>query len=107
MSKKSTKTTTKMKSSSKNDHQIICRQDENGDLEIEWSSDHPMADVLNSWTQEDFIAALFDYLKKLKVNGKQTGQGLSEEVSAESSNAKGVAGKEAANTRKRRKSTSA
>ena len=107
MSKKSTKIMTKMKSSLKNDHQIICRQDEDGNLEIEWGSDHPMADVLNSWTQEDFIAVIFAHLKKLKINGKQTGQRLPKKVSAKPSNAKGVAGKETANTRKGRKSTTA
>lgn len=105
MSKKLTKTMTKTKSSSKNDG-IICRQDENGDLIIEWSKDHPKADILNSWTQEDFIVALTSYIKKSKINGKQTGQGLPEEVSAESGNAKSVAREETTTKTKRRKSTS-
>lgn len=99
MSKKSTKTTTKTKSSLKN-NEIICRQDENGDLVLEWSKDHPKADILNSWTEEDFIAVLTAYIKKSKVNGKQTGEGLPEEVSAEPSDAEGIARKKAANKRK-------
>lgn len=105
MSKKSTKTTTRTKSSLKNE-EIICRQDENGDLILEWSKDHPKAHILNSWTQEDFVAALTTYIKKSKINGKQAGQGLSEEISSEPSDAEGIARKEAPAKAKRRKSTS-
>lgn len=105
MSKKSTKTTTKTKSSLKNED-IVCRQDENGDLIIEWSEDHPKAHILNSWTEEDFAAALTTYIKKSKINGKQAGQGLPEEISSESGDAQGIEGKETPAKAKRRKSTS-
>ena len=97
-------TTTKSLSKNSSEY-LVCFEDEQGDIILEWSDNHPLAPVFSSWSQEDFMAIVKKSAQRILENGQQTGQGLPEKVSPKSGDAEGPAPAKAKNKRGRRKST--
>jgi hypothetical protein len=72
-------------------------EEPDGTLVIEWEDDHPYAEIFKSWKEEDWINAIRrgNELRELEENGKQTGEGLPEEISPEPGHAEDPQGGEA------------
>ena len=45
---------------------IQVTENEDGSFTISWDETSPTESILNTWTEEDFINAIDEYLQKLK-----------------------------------------
>ena len=45
---------------------IQVTENENGSFTISWDENSPTESIFNTWTEEDFINAIDEYLQKLK-----------------------------------------
>ena len=45
---------------------IQVTENEDGSFDISWDETSPTESILNTWTEEDFINAIDEYLQKLK-----------------------------------------
>lgn len=75
---------------------IGVKEEDDGSFTITWDETDPRLEFLNDWTEEDWIQAFSEALER--EDGTEAREGLSAEISAEPSNAKGIKGKEISNT---------
>lgn len=47
---------------------IQVTENENGSFTISWDENSPTESIFNTWTEEDFINAIDEYIQKLKDN---------------------------------------
>lgn len=51
---------------------IEVTENEDGSFDISWDENDPKESMFNTWTSEDFIKVIEDYLDKLKNEEHQT-----------------------------------
>ena len=51
---------------------IEVEQNEDGSFDISWDENDPTESMFNTWTAEDFIKVISDYLDKLKNEEQKT-----------------------------------
>jgi hypothetical protein len=47
---------------------IEVKENEDGSFSISWDENHPTESMFNTWTEEDFIKSISDYLESLEEN---------------------------------------
>jgi hypothetical protein len=47
---------------------IEVTKNENGSFTISWDEDSPAESILNTWTEEEFVKVIMEYLQKLNKN---------------------------------------
>ncbi len=45
-------------------------ENEDNSLTISWDETSPTESILNTWTEDDFIKVIMEYLQKLKEDGE-------------------------------------
>ena len=48
---------------------IKVEEREDGSFDIEWNENDPVESMMNTWTENDFIDTISNYLDELKQNG--------------------------------------
>jgi hypothetical protein len=48
---------------------IQVTEEPDGSMTIDWDPNDPVESIMNNWTEEDFIEAFKDHLKKLQEDG--------------------------------------
>lgn len=61
-----------MSSTSKTDFPMTVTFEEDGNMTIEWDETHPVASVLNDWTEQDFLDCFLEAAERVleENNGK-------------------------------------